>query len=82
MFAAVAAGIKNGGYSNIADAVSHMASLQDRVYLPDTSRHEVYKRLYAEYVQLHSHFGDSAHPLIKNLRRLREDVLFKFQTRN
>jgi L-ribulokinase len=56
---AVVAGKKAGGHDNYADAQKAMTGLRRRVFTPDASAHEVYKKLYRLYRKLHDAFGTS-----------------------
>jgi L-ribulokinase len=56
---AVVAGKAAGGYDNFAEAQQAMTGLKARVYQPAPAAHEVYKRLYPLYRQLHDCFGTS-----------------------
>lgn len=75
MFGAVAAGKAAGGFDTIQDASKAMARLRDEVYTPNTARHAVYERLYAEYVTLHDYFGRSTNDAMKRLKALKAEVL-------
>jgi L-ribulokinase len=74
MFAAVAAGTGEGGYSSIEDAARRMARLRDDVFTPIPEHRPTYDLLYAEYVRLHDLFGRGSQPVMKTLRRIRRDV--------
>jgi L-ribulokinase len=54
---AVVAGKRAGGYDDYAAAQSAMTGLKPRVFKPDPKAHEVYKKLYGLYRQLHDAFG-------------------------
>ncbi|HVN47811.1 MAG TPA: ribulokinase [Bacteroidota bacterium] len=56
IFAAVAAGTNSGGYGSVDDARSAMTGM-GKVYSPDQKNHEIYKKLYKLYRQLHDSFG-------------------------
>ncbi|MBN1811160.1 MAG: ribulokinase [Anaerolineae bacterium] len=75
MFAAVAAGKAGGGYDTIFEAARHMASLQDVVYKPIPAHKAIYDQIYAEYVELHDHFGRGANDVMKQLKALRQQIL-------
>jgi L-ribulokinase len=75
MFAAVAAGKEAGGYDSIFEAAEHMARLQHVVYRPNPVHKAVYDQLYAEYLQLHNHFGRGANDVMKRLKALKQQVL-------
>ncbi len=77
MFAAVAAGKQAGGHDSIFEAAKAMAHLQDVVYKPIPAHKAIYDQLYAEYLQLHDHFGRGANNVMKHLKALRQQVLAK-----
>jgi len=73
---AVAAGEKAGGHADFAAAQQSMAGLQAKVHQPQPGAHQVYKRLYALYRQLHDAFGirewnGNLHNVMKNLIAIR-----------
>ena len=49
MFGAIAAGSETGGYDSIEDAVTHMASLEKKTYLPIPENVKTYNQLFSEY---------------------------------
>jgi L-ribulokinase len=78
MFGAVAAGKDSGGYSSIADAKDAMTGISTE-YQPIPENHEVYKKLYKLYRQLHDSFGYSdwsgkMYNVMKDLLNLRDEV--------
>lgn len=72
MFAAVAAGRENGGWTDIAEAARHMAAPVERTYAPVPENRKVYDEMYLEYSALHDYFGRGGNDVMKRLRRLRE----------
>jgi L-ribulokinase len=56
IFAAVAAGAKNGGYDSVAAAQKAMVGI-GKEYLPMPGNHRTYKRLYSLYRQMHDAYG-------------------------
>jgi L-ribulokinase len=58
IFAAVAAGKENGGYTNVEEAQQAMTGSR-QVYNPIAENHAIYKELYKLYKQLHDGFGTS-----------------------
>jgi L-ribulokinase len=46
-----------GGFDNYADAQAAMCGMKDTTYKPNPENHNVYKRLYLLYKQLHDAFG-------------------------
>ncbi len=73
LYGAVAAGREAGGYASITDAANVLAPAPERRYEPDPSATVVYDRLYAEYVELHDHFGRRSGTM-KRLKDLRNEV--------
>ncbi len=74
--AAVVAGPKAGGYDTFAAAQQAMTGLKTKAYKPDPAAHEVYKKLYTLYRQLHDCFGTTTwhgdcHNVMKELLALR-----------
>ncbi len=54
---ATAAGRDAGGYDSVPEAQAKMCGLKRGTYKPCKANHEVYKRLYSLYRQLHDSFG-------------------------
>ncbi len=74
--AAVVAGSKAGGYDTFTAAQKAMTGLKAKVYSPNPAAHEVYKKLYTLYRQLHDCFGTTTwhgdcHNVMKELLALR-----------
>lgn len=81
IFAAVAAGKKAGGYDSINEAQKVMTGI-GKVYQPNQKNHEVYKKLYKLYKQLHDAFGTKEwsgkmYNVMKDLLSIRNEVLNK-----
>ncbi|NMB82440.1 MAG: ribulokinase [Ignavibacteria bacterium] len=79
IFAAVAAGKKSGGYNSIHEAQKVMTGI-GKVYQPNPQNHEIYKKLYKLYKQLHDAFGTKEwsgkmHNVMKDLLSIRSEVL-------
>ena len=70
---AVAAGKRAGGYDSPQEAAQRMARLDEKPYSPRKDYHEMYKILFDEYVKLHDYFGRGQNPVMKTLRKLRQD---------
>jgi L-ribulokinase len=77
MFGACATGAATGGYDSIAEAARHMAPGKAVSYKPETSNHEIYNRLFAEYRRLHEYFGRGENDVMKRLREIRAEVAAK-----
>lgn len=78
IFGAVAAGKKAGGYDTVEEAKEAMTGM-GKEYLPDKKNHEIYKKLYALYRQLHDGFGTkdwsgNMYNVMKQLLDLRDEV--------
>ena len=71
IFAAVAA----GAYPDVHAAAEAMGKVERAVYTPDEERAKQYDALYAEYVQLHDHFGRGGNDVLHRLRALRRDAV-------
>jgi L-ribulokinase len=69
MFGAIATGSEAGGYDSIEDAVTHMASLEKKTYLPIPENVKAYNQLFAEYKKLHDYFGREINQVMERLRR-------------
>lgn len=74
IFAAAAAGSKNGGYDDITEASLTMGKLKDTVYHPIAQNNEVYNELYKEYVLLHDYFGRGGNDVMKRLKNIKKAV--------
>jgi L-ribulokinase len=78
MFASVAAGKKSGGYDSVDDAVKVMTGTSNE-FKPIPENHEVYKKLYKLYKQLHDGFGTknengSMFNVMKDLLNIRDEA--------
>lgn len=78
IFSAVAAGKSAGGYASVADAEKSMTGT-GKVYEPDAANHNIYKKLYALYRQMHDAFGTkdwtgSMYNVMKDLLNIRDKV--------
>lgn len=71
MFGAVAAGVKNGGYDSIVDAAKKMGKVKETYYIPNNENVEIYRKLYAEYRQLHDYFGRGGNDVMKRLKDIK-----------
>jgi L-ribulokinase len=60
IFGAVAAGKKAGGFANVAAAQKAMCGARPHVFTPIRAHHEVYRKLYGLYRELHDAFGTAA----------------------
>jgi L-ribulokinase len=55
--ASIAAAVTSGGYRNFPEAQAAMCGIKKTTYKPIKENHEVYKKLYTLYKQLHDGFG-------------------------
>lgn len=67
MYAAVAAGKKQGGYDSLFEAVEVMKDVSDIVYYPIKEHTVVYDRLFQTYETLYQYFGKEHPELMKSL---------------
>jgi len=77
MFGAVAAGAARGGYDTIFDAVPKMGGIKKKMFTPRQREHDLYAKLFAEYVKLHDHFGRGANDVMKRLKAFKAGVAEK-----
>ena len=71
IFAATAAGVSDGGYDTIMDAINAMAAKSETVYYPVADHAAVYERLYKIYCSLHDLFGKKESFLMHGLKAFR-----------
>ena len=76
---AVAAAVVAGAHRNFTAAQKAMTGLKPVVYKPDPAAHAVYKKLYAQYRQLHDAFGTrewtgNLHGVMKALIEIRNEA--------
>jgi L-ribulokinase len=71
MHAAVAA----GAYPDIVAAAEAMGAEDDATYEPIESNVDVYERLFAEYSELHDHFGRGGNDVMRRLKALRRKAV-------
>lgn len=74
MFAAVAAGKENGGYSSIVEAAQKMGKVRAETFKPIPENVVIYDQLYQEYVKLHDYFGRGGNDVMKRLKQWKETV--------
>ncbi len=75
IFAAVSAGIEDGGYCDINAASSAMGKLKDTVYIPNDENTALYNELYKEYELLHDYFGRGVNDVMKRLKMIKKKIL-------
>lgn len=74
MFGAVAAGSAKGGYDSIFEAAGKMSNVREEYYKPIPENVAVYKKLYAEYKQLHDYFGRGGNDVMKRLKKIKAEA--------
>jgi L-ribulokinase len=72
---AIHAAVAVGAYSDVATASAAMGSLRPAVYQPATAAADRYDRLFAEYTELHDHFGRGGSDVMRRLKRLRREAM-------
>lgn len=80
--AAICGAVVGGAYRDFASAQKAMCGVKPKTFKPITAHHEVYKRLYVLYKQLHDAFGTKNYtqPLyhvMKDLLKIKEEVVKK-----
>ena len=70
--AAVAAGVEQGGYLTIQQAVKAMVKMKTEIYHPDAVHHEIYQRLFQEFRQLHDVLGGEYRDMFKRLNTIKQ----------
>ena len=78
IFGAVAAGKKAGGYNSVNDAIKEMTGVSN-TFIPIAENHEVYKKLYSLYKQMHDGFGTKTwngnmFNVMKDLLNIRDEI--------
>ena len=69
---AIHAAVAAGAYPDVRAASAAMGSLHRAAYTPDPARAAAYDALYAEYRDLHDHFGRGGSAVMHRLRSLRD----------
>ncbi len=69
---AIHAAVAAGAYADIEAAAAAMGKRTEAAYVPDEARADAYDRLYAEYRNLHEHFGDGQ--ALHKLRAIRNEA--------
>ncbi|MER6510506.1 ribulokinase [Nonomuraea sp. NPDC001636] len=69
---AVHAAVAAGAYPGIEEAAAAMGKRTPAAYVPDEARADAYDRLYAQYRDLHDHFGDGR--MLHTLRAIRNEA--------
>ncbi len=72
---AIHAAVAVGAYPDVATASAAMGSLRPAVYRPAPAASDRYDRLFAEYTELHDHFGRGGSDVMRRLKRLRREAM-------
>ncbi|WP_457030024.1 ribulokinase [Kitasatospora sp. P5_F3] len=72
---AIHAAVAAGAHPDVRTAAAAMGRVERSAYLPDPERADAYDALYAEYAELHRHFGTGADKQLHRLRRIRNRAL-------
>ena len=73
--AAIHAAVAAGAYPDVRAAATAMGKVRRAVYRPDPVRAAGYDQLYAQYRELHDHFGRGGTRVLHQLRRIRVEAL-------
>ncbi|MFC5729476.1 MULTISPECIES: ribulokinase [Nocardioides] len=71
---AIHAAVAAGAYSDVPTAAKAMGKVRKAVYVPDEARAQAYDRLFAEYRELHDHFGRGVSAM-RRLKAIRRDAV-------
>ena len=72
---AIHATVAAGAYPDVASASDAMGSPSSAVYRPSTAAADRYERLFAEYTQIHDHFGRGGNDVMRRLKQLRREAI-------
>lgn len=72
---AIHAAVAAGAHPDVRTAAAAMGRVERSAYLPDPERADAYDELFAEYAELHRHFGLGADKQLHRLRRIRNNAL-------
>jgi L-ribulokinase len=72
---AIHAAVAVGAYPDVARASGAMGSSCAAVYRPTTADADLYEQLFAEYTQLHDHFGRGGTDVMHRLKRLQREAV-------
>lgn len=70
---AIHAAVAAGAYADVPTAAKAMGKIRKAVYQPDESRAQAYDRLFAEYRELHDHFGRGV-AAMRRLKAIRREA--------
>ncbi|WP_307806377.1 ribulokinase [Streptomyces sp. FH025] len=71
---AIHAAVAAGAHPDVRAAAAAMGRVERAAYRPDPARADAYDALFAEYRELHEHFGTPADRQLHRLRRLRNSA--------
>ena len=71
---AIHAAVAAGAYADIRAAGAAMGRVTRAAYTPDTASADAYDALYAEYRELHDHFGRGGNNVMKRLKAIRREA--------
>ncbi|PRY40375.1 ribulokinase [Umezawaea tangerina] len=71
---AIHAAVAAGAYPDIRSAAAAMGSVRRGAYLPVPANVEAYQHLYADYVELHDHFGRGGNDVMHRLKARKRAV--------
>lgn len=71
---AIHAAVAAGAYADVPAAAKAMGKVRKAVYVPDETRAQAYDRLFAEYRELHDHFGRGA-TAMRRLKAIRREAV-------
>ena len=72
---AIHAAVAAGAYPDVRAAGAAMGRVERAKYVPDGATADAYDQLYAEYKELHDHFGRGGSDAMRRLKTLRREVL-------
>ncbi len=71
---AIHAAVAAGAYPDVPTAAKAMGKVRKAVYVPDETRAQAYDRLFAEYRELHDHFGRGV-TAMRRLKAIRREAV-------
>lgn len=71
---AIHAAVAAGAYPDVPTAAKAMGKVRKAVYVPDEARAQAYDRLFAEYRELHDHFGRGV-TAMRRLKAIRREAV-------
>lgn len=72
---AIHAAVAAGAYPDVRTAGDAMGRVRRAAYVPDEAAADAYDRLYAEYRELHDHFGRGGSDAMSRLKAIRREAL-------